>query len=618
MEAVSPLNSPTSQSTSTPTIGGRACTNCARVKCKCIYRTEDTTCERCHRLKKQCIGSIPVGRRVAKRRGVSRTARLEEKLDELVSRLKARQGAGSKEAEKELISPGEQGERESNTENLSLAALTPVTATDSLGGTTLLGAGKSPDPSVSYPDEPSPPEAEGLLKRFREETIGFFPFVYIPPHMTSQQLKELYPFLWLNIMCVAQTSPKTRLALSDQVRSIVIQKVVVDREKSLDLLLGLLTLVGWSQRQRRDKPFWTLFSQFIVTLVYDLGLHKPQPESTSMFCAQGRDTDSRISNLFRMPTHEVLRAVLGAFVVTSMISNIFGHAPGLQWSSHLDNYLSNLAQGSTIPQDETLVALVRMQLIINQIYDDSQTSGRGNPPALYLSALRSQLHGIARREKLSATVKDHPIILALYHFTELLINESAINKPLTSWNEPDMRRFDVYQSCLISIKAYLDAFFSTPVALLESMPFTSHPQVVRVMKCLHRITTIQDPAWDRAAVRRSIDLISTCDKIIATLEYLRVSSTFASPDGSEDETHNRGLVIFRKLKEAWQNELEYMDAASTASREVTIPDSAPSGGVSSSMDFAGDPWFSEVWNGFWEEARTRDLTRYSDNSGHKH
>ncbi|KAI1460284.1 hypothetical protein F4805DRAFT_417067 [Annulohypoxylon moriforme] len=314
METESPLNA---QSTSSSTPGSRACINCAKVKCKCIYRTDGATCERCHRLKKQCIVSTPVGRRTARRRGASRTAKLEEKLDELVSRLKTQQDNKNKEKENDLGEVRELGQNEYGTRSRSIASSTPATAIQSLGGTTLIGAGTPPGSSVSYLDEPPPSEAEDLLKKFREETIGFFPFIYIPPHITSQQLKEVYPFLWLNIMCIAQASQKERLSLGDQARNIVIQKVVVNREKSLDLLLGLIALVGWSQRQRRDKPFWTLFSQLIVTLIYDLGLHMPQPENPPMFCVISKDNDSRISNLFRTPTHEVQRAVLAAFFLTS-------------------------------------------------------------------------------------------------------------------------------------------------------------------------------------------------------------------------------------------------------------------------------------------------------------
>ncbi|KAI1102201.1 hypothetical protein F4804DRAFT_343408 [Jackrogersella minutella] len=589
METVSPLNAIKSRSTSA--LGGRACTNCARVKCKCIHRADGTVCERCYRLKKQCIASVSVGRRATARRGISRTAQLEKKLDELVTRLKAQQGPESQETGDGLDGPGEQTEHDSDTGDPSITVSTPTIAAN--------GPENPPGSSSTYPDEPSPSEAEELLKIFREDTIGFFPFVYIPPHVTSQQLREHYPFLWLNIIATKLVSPKRRLSLSDQVKNIVVQKVVVDREKSLDLLLGLLTLVGWSHRQRRDKPFWTLFSQLIVTLVCDLGLHAPQPEINSMFCALGKDkdNDSRISNVFRMPTHEVQRAALGAFVLTSTISNIFKHAPGLRWSSHFDSYLENLAQDSTVSQDETLIALVRMQLIINQIYNDPHANSGGSPPALYLSALRSQLHEITSREKLGTTVRNHPIVLEQYHFAELLINESAIRKSPTPWNEPDLGRFEVYQSCLMSIKAYLDTFFSTPVTLFDSMPFTSFPQVVRVMKCLHTITTVEDPAWDRAAVRRSVDLISTCDKILETLEYLKATSILAAPDDGEDETHNRGIVVFRKLKEAWLNELSYIDTVDTTTGDNSMTDGTQNGEdiiATDFMQFSGDPWFFGV------------------------
>ncbi|XDG09293.1 hypothetical protein ABKA04_008908 [Annulohypoxylon sp. FPYF3050] len=557
----------------------------------------------CHRLKKQCIASVSARRHTAKRRGATRTNRLEEKLDELVSRLKAHQDARSKETEGELNKPQDQGRSEPETGSLP-AALTPATA-ESIGGTTLTGVEKgSPDAGSIYLNEPPPAEAEELLKKFREDTIGFFPFMYIPPHVTAQQLRELYPFLWLNIMVIAQSSPRERLSLSDQARNIVVQRVVVNREKSLDLLLGLLALVGWAQRQRRerDKPFWTLFSQLIVTLICDLGLHLPQSENLPTFCGlNAKNNDSRILNLFGTPTHEVQRAVLGAFFLTSRISNIYKHAPGLRWSAQLDGYLENIAQESTVSQDETLIALVKMQLIINQLFDDSQTIGGGGRPPLYLSALRSQLLEITKPEKLGTVARNHPITLGLYHYTELLISDSAISKPSVPWNEPDMRRFEVYQSCLLSIQAFLDTLFAAPVALLESLPFTSYPQIVHVVKALHKITTIQDPAWDRNAVRKSIDLILTCDKVIATLEYLKASATLASKDGSEDETYNWGLLIFRKQKEAWQNELDFIDAENnTLSREAPIPHGIPHTGVAPPPEFGGDPWFSDMWKGFWE------------------
>lgn len=73
----------------------------------------------------------------------------------------------------------------------------------------------------------------------------FPPYVYIPPDMTSLQLRQAYPFLWLNIMSVASKSVGQRQAFANQARNVIVQRVVAQSERSLDLLLGILTFVNW-------------------------------------------------------------------------------------------------------------------------------------------------------------------------------------------------------------------------------------------------------------------------------------------------------------------------------------------------------------------------------------
>jgi len=63
--------------------------------------------------------------------------------------------------------------------------------------------------------------------------------------MTSVHIRKSFPFLWLNIMAVASKSAKTRNYLSLQTRCIIIERVVAGGERSLDLLLGILTFVNW-------------------------------------------------------------------------------------------------------------------------------------------------------------------------------------------------------------------------------------------------------------------------------------------------------------------------------------------------------------------------------------
>jgi hypothetical protein len=98
-------------------------------------------------------------------------------------------------------------------------------------------------PSCAY--QPHPLEAAEDLMTFRKYMLIFLPFVYLPETMTSEGLKEIYPFLWFSIMTVTCKHVDRRLVMSEAVKSFLAQKLVVDNEKSLDLLLGLIVILGW-------------------------------------------------------------------------------------------------------------------------------------------------------------------------------------------------------------------------------------------------------------------------------------------------------------------------------------------------------------------------------------
>ena len=75
--------------------------------------------------------------------------------------------------------------------------------------------------------------------------LTLFPFVFLAPDMTAKQLREWSPFLWFNIMAVTARTPGQQFTMSDHIKRFVAQKMVVDNEKNLDLLLGLLVFINW-------------------------------------------------------------------------------------------------------------------------------------------------------------------------------------------------------------------------------------------------------------------------------------------------------------------------------------------------------------------------------------
>jgi hypothetical protein len=93
--------------------------------------------------------------------------------------------------------------------------------------------------------QPSPAEAEEYLINFQTNNSKYFPFVYIPSTTTAQQLRQERPFLWLCIMTVGSKSTSQQQVLGTKIRKTVAQEMIVQSEKSIDLLLGLLIFTGW-------------------------------------------------------------------------------------------------------------------------------------------------------------------------------------------------------------------------------------------------------------------------------------------------------------------------------------------------------------------------------------
>jgi hypothetical protein len=209
---------------------------------------------------------------------VSRAAQLEAKLEDLVSLLR-RQAAPS--ADKALSPSDAAGSLPASTPTLSTHSTASQTADSSppSGDLTVLPPqqvdcvpGSAPvargsllasvfDPqdtaplapqtepswcsSPSFALEPSPVEAAENLTTFRKYMLTFFPFVHIPATMTSEKLKETYPFLWYNIMTVTCKNVDRRLAMGETLKKVLGQKMLMDQEKSLDLLLGLIVMLTW-------------------------------------------------------------------------------------------------------------------------------------------------------------------------------------------------------------------------------------------------------------------------------------------------------------------------------------------------------------------------------------
>lgn len=136
---------------------------------------------------------------------------------------------------------------DASTSSPSLCDNTPgKTSTQNFSPLTPASASSAPFPySVPHDAEVSVQDAEHYLQLFRTEHLSNFPFYYIPETKTSAELRQEKPYLWLCIMSVTSTNLQQQLSLSRLVRELASQEILIEGERSLDLLLGLLCVVGW-------------------------------------------------------------------------------------------------------------------------------------------------------------------------------------------------------------------------------------------------------------------------------------------------------------------------------------------------------------------------------------
>ena len=180
-------------------------------------------------------------RRTSRKPAVSRTARLEEKLDGLVSMLKAgghSEGSVTTPAAAPVAGNRNLPLRGSNDYDRTVPVMTPSTD-DSIRSSNNLQVYDFFDSGSSIA------KAEAYLIDFQTYKAKYIPYVHIPLTTTAQELRRERPFLWLCIMAVSSRSTSEQQLLGCKVRERIAQEMVIQSEKSLDLLLGILTFICW-------------------------------------------------------------------------------------------------------------------------------------------------------------------------------------------------------------------------------------------------------------------------------------------------------------------------------------------------------------------------------------
>ncbi|KAK0716266.1 hypothetical protein B0H67DRAFT_554605 [Lasiosphaeris hirsuta] len=540
---------------------GRACVNCSRAKCKCMRRPTGGACERCLRLQKECRPAPSARDRPAKK-AASRTAKLEEKLDDLVTLLRSSAQSSAQSAapgttpsdtvpghtNNVLLPPSETGATFLATESVP----TPATSLPH-------GNGGYPSPSSSAPlptpGELSPIEAEKTLDRFRSEKLKYFPFVHLPEILSAAQLAAERPFLWLCIRGATTKSSMGQQAIGEKIRRIVAEKLIIQHEKNLEILLGLLAYMGWANMHMGPQPFLCMYTHLILGLVQDLGLDKPPPradEQHPMACvkAHGFILKMAVSSVRSM---EERRAVLATFLISAEVSIFIRKNDPLRWTPHMEECLQILEDKNESPLDRILVCMVKLRLVGDETAKSPAISS--DPSELRLlqafqtKALNSQVQTI--KTSLPPTLLADPMIQLLFLNTEMEISEIGLFQTPPKSANPDTSRLASLASCVRIARAWFDIFLAIPLPHYLNFGFCIMAHLSRIILSLYRVSTHDGLDWDRQVIRDTIDVIDILDALMVRFEGVPAQSGLVSdrPDGGDMFTLSARAT--RTMRAAW-------------------------------------------------------------------
>ncbi|KAK3320577.1 hypothetical protein B0T19DRAFT_429931 [Cercophora scortea] len=592
---------------------GKACINCSKSKCRCITRPNEEGCVRCHRLNKPCLRGASVRRSEAQKNNpIDRIAQLEGKLDGLIHTLSAGRitspvGASPPGTAGTVVvaQAGHPGQPLSPQwpSGAPTAASDGHGAMDGFSPVAVLPAGP-PLPHGHYPAAASqfhatqvadlplsdlPADVEDCLRTFCSSMLRYFPFMHLTADLSW--VRKERPFLLVCIYAAASKSTQTRLALCRRIKQTLADRLILSSHSpaNLDLLLGLLTFLAWSQDVLFEETPHSLsrFTQLAMMIVFELRLNKQPAHEPNMLPLDAHGvSDSGTTSRRTEHTLEERRAVLGCFYMSAIISFYLGQIDALQWTPYMDESLDLLSRGTECPTDESFAHQVRLQLLSREVETARSLT---MPSYFYFKAVQAKLDGI--KAAISPHLQDDTILRNAIYFTQLSILEPGLAP-----DTPTPQRIECLYGCLQAVKAATENFFKLPPAEYPALlPFTQFVHTARYIKVLVLLSTLQDSMWDTALVRQTVDVLDFVDQVIVGIQLV-TDSDMRSVDG----VLARVARVFTAVRAWCAFKLSESSSAAAGGASGDGPGDASSGRANGGGGGAGplyveSPFLGDLW-----------------------
>ena len=332
------------------------------------------------------------------------------------------------------------------------------------------------------------------LTVFRQLTNNF-PFVALRPDADAISMVADRPVSTTAICAVASAAQQdVQERLAQAFRLALSTKVILQGEKSMDLLVGLLIFLAWHHNYMSKQQIYQEM-YLLAGMAADLGLYR-QPSQTQMSdvaAAMERD-----------------RAFLGCYYLCCGLSVMGFNKPSpLRWTDNLRRCAEDVAYSSNQASDRLLVCILELVHVIEDFEDALRSDSIMKKSTL---AHYVEMHTKAASHRLKALKREHPELASALGFGATAIHFQ--HRLLRTGDIPDT---STLIQCACAIKEYIDDVLARPPITLHQIAIVDWTNLLEVLVLMAQVAKPLPNAvgWEAGALSSMLQPEAMLDAICA-------------------------------------------------------------------------------------------------------
>ncbi|CAI6337584.1 unnamed protein product [Periconia digitata] len=464
-----------------------ACERCRKHKVRCVPSGAAGICQRCEKARVECIEHV-ARRRPAKPKSVVQTPNLSKPAHRpSLPSVNTIPSQVTDATQQNPPTPSMSALPASKPPILPVPGSTPEAAMSfwETINDTLSGLGRL-DPVIR---SISVIHMQLILDSYRT-MADFFPFVVLPKEMFCQDLIQQRPILMFAVLTAGSyDSPLLQLTLSREFRKVVMVRIM-NGEKSLELLQGLLVFIAWHHHYMDPHAVSIrLLLQMCVGIASDLGFDSiPSTMKSPPRKENGPERDAK-------------RAYLGCYY---LVSNMGMMDPGkpraMSYSSIIRTYATDLASSWEHRSDAILPNLIDSCQFLEDIEETFQNQ------SMQAQVVKSQVGRLiekweSMRQVSQAQALDYKTLqwtqlISRVHLYKTVATLHLNDRDSTPWASGSQLSQRI--NCLRAVEQFLDASLQLSSAEYESVSIVDWLNLITSLSMLGRLVLHSSPmpGWD--------------------------------------------------------------------------------------------------------------------------